>query len=189
MSRSTSLTCQSTKACIVIRKGKSIPMDKIKSYCDTYFEKYAFIEHKGDIKPDTGEIESVHYHIVGNFKASKVAFSTRLNTICDYFKFDNANGIEIEMYKSLECSIQYLTHKNQPEKTPHDIKDIITNIEESEFKLLYESDNGMVITFDTLYLTCIESKNIIEVIKSLGIGVYKSWRNVIWDIWNELHKS
>lgn len=188
MSRSTSLTCQSKKACIVIRKNKQLDIDKIKSYCDTYFEKYAFIEHKRDVKPDTSEIETVHYHIVGNFKASKVAFSTRLNDIVEFFKFDNACGIEIEMYKSLENSIQYLTHKNQPEKTQHDVKDIVTNIEQSEFQLLYESDSGQVVTFDTLYCLCLESSNIIEVIKGLGIGVYKSWRNVIWDIWNELHK-
>ena len=188
MSRSTSLTCQSKKVCIVIRKGISIDADKIKGYCDTYFEKYAFIEHLGDVKPDNGEIESVHYHIVGNFKASKVAFSTRLNDIVNYFGFDNAFGIEIDMYKSLENSIQYLTHKNQPEKTPHKVSDIVTNIEVSEFQLLYESDNGSVVTFDMLYSLCLESNNIIEVIKGLGIGQYKSWRNVIWDIWNELHK-
>lgn len=188
MSRSTSLTCQSKKVCIVLRKNMPISKDLIKSYCDTYFEKYAFIEHNGDIKPETGEKESIHYHIVGNFKASKVAFSTRLNDIVAFFKFDNAFGIEIDMYKSLENSIQYLTHKNQPEKTPHNVSDIITNIEKSEFDLLYESDNGSVITFDTLYMLCLESSNIIEVIKGLGIGQYKSWRNVIWDIWNELHK-
>lgn len=188
MSRSTSLTCQSKKVCLVIRKNISIPTDKIKSYCELYFEKYAFIEHKGDIKPDNGEVEGVHYHIVGNYKSSKVAFSTRLNDIVDYFKFDNALGIQIEMYKSLENSLQYLTHKNQSEKTPHNVKEIITNIEASEFDLLYNSDNGMVVTFDTLYTLCLESANIIEVIRGLGIGVYKSWRNVIWDIWNELHK-
>lgn len=188
MSRSTSLTCQSKKVCIVIRKNKDIPLDKIKSYCDLYFDKYAFIEHKGDIKPESGEIEGTHYHIVGNFKASKVEFSTRLNTIVDYFHFDNANGLQIEMYKSLENSLQYLTHKNQPEKTPHNVADIITNIEKSEFDLLYTSDNGQVITFDKLYTLCLESSNIVEVIRDLGIGVYKSWRNVVWDIWNELHK-
>lgn len=186
MSRSTSLTCQSKKACIVIRKGISISKDKIKEYCDTYFEKYAFIEHNGDIKADTGEQETVHYHIVGNYKASKVAFSTRLNDIVSFFNFDNAFGIEIEMYKSLEASLQYLTHKNQPEKTPHKVSDIVTNIEPSEFQLLYESNNGSIVTFDTIYTLCLESNNIIEVIKGLGIGVYKTWRNVIWDIWNAI---
>ena len=188
MSRSTSLTCQSKKVCLVIRKNKALSIDKIKSYCDDFFSKYAFIKHEGDIDPSSGEVVPVHYHIVGDYKADKVPFSTRLNTLVDYFHFDNAIGIEIDKYKSLENSIQYLTHKNQSEKTPHNVSEVITNIEVSEFDLLYNADSGVVITFDKIYTLCLESANIIEVIRSLGIGPYKCWRNVIWDIWNELHK-
>lgn len=188
MSRSTSLTCQSTHACIVIRKGIEIPMAKIKKYCETYFSKYAFIEHKGHTD-EKGDTIPVHYHIVGDFLASKVAFSTRLNTIVDFFGFKNADGIQIEKYSSLERSIQYLTHKNQPEKTQMDVTEIITNIEQSEFDLLYTSDNGEIITFDRLYLLCYENLNIIGVIKEIGIGQYKVWRNVIWDIFNNIHRD
>ena len=60
------LTCQSCKVDIVIRKNKEIPLSKIKEYCIQNFSRYAFIEHKGDIKPSTGEVEGVHYHICGD---------------------------------------------------------------------------------------------------------------------------
>lgn len=187
MSRSTSLTCQSTKVCIVIRKGISIPTDKIKAYCEKYFHKYAFIEHLHTFDVDGTEIP-VHYHIVGDFLASKVAFSTRLNTIVDFFGFDSAIGIEIEKYTSLEKSIQYLTHKNQPEKTPLSVENVITNIPKEDFDLLYTSDNGSIITFDTIYSLCYQHRNIIGVIKDIGIGNYRTWRNVILDVFNNIER-
>ena len=188
MSRSTSLTCQSVNVDLVIRKNKQISLDKIKAYCEKYCLKYAFIEHKGDIEPTTGEVEGVHYHLVLKYSASKVAFSTRLNEICDFFGFENSFGIQIDKIVSLERCLQYLIHKNNPEKTPHNKADIIHNFEQSEFDILMESSQGETITFDRLYSTILEANNIIEVIRSLGIGNYRTWRNVIWDIYNEIHK-
>lgn len=182
-----SLTCQSKKVCIVIRKGKEISIDKIKSYCETCFSRYAFIEHKNHLDLN-GNVIPVHYHIVGDFFDSKVAFSTRLNTICAVFGFENADGVEIDKYDSLERSIQYLTHKNQPEKTQMNKEDIITNIEKQEFELLYTSENGEIMTFDRLFALCYENLNIIGVIQAIGIGQYKVWRNVIWDIFNNIRQ-
>lgn len=187
MSRSTSLTCQSVNVDLVIRKNKKIPIDKIKAYCEQYCSKYAFIEHEKDITSE-GIIEGTHYHLVLKYKASKVAFSTRLNEICNWFDFDNANGIQIDKILSLSKCLQYLIHKNNKEKTPHDIKDIIHNYDENEFNILMNSELEQVITFDLLFSIINNSSNIIEVIKELGIGNYRTWRNVVWDIWNELHK-
>lgn len=183
------LTCQSRKVDIVIRKNKDIPLSKIKEYCQEYFEKWAFIEHKGDIQPSTGEVEGVHYHIVGDYRDSKVAFSTRLNQIADFFRFDNTNGIQIDMYRTFEGALQYLTHKNQTDKTPHKKEEIQHNLSKEDFDIFYNADIGSVITYELLYLACIQSKNIIEVIKSIGIGNYRTWRAVIWDIWNCLNGS
>ena len=102
------LTCQSTKACIVIRKNMSIPKSRIEEYCKTYFKWYAFIEHKGDIEPTTGIVEGTHYHIVGDYLTQRVRFSTRLEEIVKFFRFDNNNGIEIDKYQSMILSVQYL---------------------------------------------------------------------------------
>lgn len=187
MSRKTPLTSQTRKVCIVIRKGISIPLAKIKEYCNNEFERYAFIEHKGDIKPDTGEVESCHYHIVGDFIGSKVALSTRLNTLAKFFKFDNLNGIEIEQYRTFEGALQYLTHKNQPTKTPHDKKDIIHNLSDSDFNIFYEANVGEVITAELVITICSNCNNIVDVIKEIGFATYCRYRSAIWDIWNCLN--
>ena len=186
MSRKTSLECMSNKVCLVIRKCKKIPLEKIKAYCEYYFLQYAFIEHENDIQPDTGLVEDVHYHIVGNFNnlGGRKRFSTRLNDIVDWFRFDNANGIQIEQYDSLARSLQYLVHKNQKEKTPHQVSEIITNFEKCEFDMLMSCDVGDVMSFDYIYNELLIANNILDVIKAVGIKNYRDYRNVIWDMWN-----
>lgn len=188
MSRKTPLSSQTRKVCIVIRKNKDISKDLIKQYCDSEFERYAFIEHKGDRKADTGEIEGTHYHIVGDFKSNKTPLTTRLNTICKWFKFDNQNGLEIEQYRTFEGALQYLTHKNQPEKTPHKKEEIITNLDKQDFDIFYEASVGEVITFDFLFSVILNADNIVDVIRELGLNNYRTWRNVVWDMYNEIHK-
>ena len=183
MSRKTPLTSQTRKVCIVIRKNIKIPLSKIETYCKNEFERYAFIEHENHVKVDTCEIEGVHYHIVGDFIGSKVALSTRLNTLAKFFGFDNLNGIEIEQYRTFEGALQYLTHKNQPDKTQVDVSKIHHNLSENDFNILYNADIGNVITFDLLFASCVNANNIIDVIKDIGIGNYRTWRQVIWDIW------
>lgn len=188
MSAKKPLTCQSRKVDIVIRKNKEIPIEKIKAYCQKEFERYAFIEHKNDTKPN-GEIEGVHYHICGDMFGSKIAFSTRLNTLCEFFGFDNANGIEIDQYRTFEGALQYLTHKNFPEKIPHDKKEIYHNLSKEDFNIFYNADIGNVITFDLIFAACINAANIIDVIKELGISNYRMYRAVVWDIWRTLQKD
>lgn len=183
MSRKTPLTCQSRKVCIVIRKNKDISLSKIKEYCVVNFERYAFIEHKGDILPSSGEVEGTHYHIVGDMIGSKIPLSTRLNTLVKFFDFDNENGIEIEQYKSFEGSLQYLTHKNQSDKTQHDKSDIIHNLSKEDFDIFYNAEIGNIITFELLYASVINANNIVDVIKDIGVGNYRTWRSVIWDMW------
>ena len=60
------LTTQTSKLFVVIRKNKEISLDLLKSYCEEYFEQYAFIKHENDIDALTGYVIPVHYHIVGN---------------------------------------------------------------------------------------------------------------------------
>jgi len=182
MSRKTPLTSQTKKVCIAIRRNVKIPYSALKNYCDNEFDRYAFIEHENTYDVH-GELIPVHYHIVGDFKGSKTPLSTRLNTLAKYFGFSDINHIEIEQYRSLEASIQYLTHKNQPEKTPVDKSLIVHNFEPNEFDILYSCDIGSVITFDLLYGAVLSANNIIDIIRELGVKNYKDWRNVIWDIW------
>lgn len=183
MSRKLPLTSQTKKLFITIRKNKALPKERIDEYCKEYFEKYAWIEHKGDISPTTHEVEGDHYHIVADARDKGVSLATRMNTIVQYFRLDNADGIQVDGYGDIVRSMQYLCHLNNPEKTRHEIGEISHNYEKEEFLLIMNSDSGEIVTFDRLYSVCLESHNIIEVIKALGIKNYKDWRNVIWDIW------
>ena len=183
MSRATSLTCQTKKLNIVIRKNVAIKRERLEAFCNEWFTEWAFIEHAKDIEPNSGIVEGIHYHIVANAKDSRIRLSTRLNHICEAFHFDNANGIQIEQYRTFEGSLQYLIHLNQPEKTQHEASEICTNLSKEEFNLYMTANVGEVITFDRLFASVVNARNIIDVIHDLGIKAYKDWRNVIWDIW------
>ena len=128
-----SLEKKTKQFCIIIRKKVVLDITYLKAFCDHNFVKYAFITH---LKDDN---EKIHYHIVG-VSDKQVRLSTMLNRLVDWFQFDNAFGIEIDSVRSIEGSVQYLTHKNQPEKEYYEFEDIYYKWNEKEFKLLYESN-------------------------------------------------
>lgn len=188
MSRQAPLTTQTGKLFIVIRKNKSIPLDKIKAYCLTYGKEYAFIEHKQDIDPVTGLVIPTHYHIVLNAKDVKKRLATHLNDLVSFFDFDNANGVEIDKYKTLSGALQYLTHQNQKEKTQHKVEEINHNFDVGEFATYMTCDND-VLSFERVYSVCLSAHNIIEVIRELGLSVYQRYRATIWDILDYLRQG
>lgn len=176
------LTTQTSKLFIVIRKNKVISHNLIKSYCDEFMNDYAYIEHKNDKDPITGEIIPVHYHIVGNAKKVKTPLSTHLNDIVKYFRFDNSNGIQVDKYDNFVSAIQYLVHKNNPEKTQHKVSEVITNISKEEYDLYMTSEQSEIISFDMCYSICMSSNNIVEVIKGIGFKTYAKYRSTILDM-------
>lgn len=177
------LETRTTKVNIIIRKNCALPISKIKDFCDTYFALYAFIEHKNDKKVETGEIEGTHYHIVGNLK-EKARLSTTLNRIQTYFRFENPFGLQIQKYATLEGSIQYLIHKYDKDKTPHEVSEIVSNIEKEELKTLLDSENT-ALSVDRLWFI-VESNcrfdsraaiiriNRKEIIRALGLNNFCS---------------
>lgn len=176
------LQTQSKQFCCVIRKNKDIPNKKLIEFCSQIATQWAFIEHKGDISRDSGEVEGVHYHLVLLLPKRKRGY-TLLNEITRFFGFDNSNGIEVAVMESLEGSIQYLTHKNDKDKTPHKFEDIVSNIDSGELKTIYETENNHL-TFDRIHQICLDSDNIVEVIKAIGFTTYNTYRNTIRDMWN-----
>lgn len=182
-----SLSTQTAKLFIVIRKNRSIDLDKIKSYCSNYGNEYAFIKHENDIDSATGVIIPVHYHIVMNAKDKKKRLKTHLNDLCEFFGFKDSNGIEIDKYRSYENALQYLIHKNNKEKTPHKADEIITNIDKDELNT-YLSVDTFTISFDYIYSLCLSSSNIVEIIKAVGLSNFQRYRATIWDIWENVKK-
>ena len=154
--------------------------NKLVEYLNSFCETYTYIKHDNDINVN-GEYENTHYHLVVVYKQNQ-RLSTRLNNIVDYFGFDNAFGIKVEKTISNIASIQYLIHKNNPEKTQHSIDEIKCNYDRGELKCIIESENDRVTTFDYIYSVLVEEDNLTEVIKRLGLLTYKQYRLVIQDI-------
>jgi len=180
------LTSQVRDLFIVIRKNKVLPKKVMTEYCESMFDKYAFIEHKNDIEPITGLVEGCHYHIWAHVRDKGVAKSTHINAILKAFKFDTDDGICIEQIANKVLAMQYLIHKNNPEKTQHEVKDVVSNIDKDELNLMFTSDTGEVVSFDLIYTLCRVSTSICQIIKALGINVYRQYRNVVLDIYNDV---
>lgn len=172
---------------IVLRKNAELDINRIKDWCATNCERYAFIKHENDINLQD-EVEGIHYHLVlVLLKATRL--STCLTSICDYLEI-NPFGVEIDKTSSLEGSIQYLIHKNDPQKTQHKLDEIIHNWPDNEMKSIIECDssNGSL-TFERILEICKTSKNLLEVIQSIGLGRYHLYRPVVMDIWKEVNNG
>ena len=182
------LTTQTTKLFIVIRKNMEISKEFIKAYCDEFLEQYAFIEHKGDIEPTTKLVEGTHYHIVGISKKKKTPLNTHLNDIVKFFRFDDSNGIQVDKYDNVVSAVQYLIHKNNPEKTQHKFEEITYKWDKEEFMLMMSSEQTEIISFDMVYSLCFTATNIVDVIKGLGFKTYHKYRSTIIDIYVQVHR-
>ena len=161
------LTTQTSKLFIVIRKNQKISKDLIKGYCDAFLSQYAFIEHENDINPVTRLVEGVHYHIVGISLKRKTRLSTHLEDIVKYFRFDDANGIQVDKFDNPVSAVQYLIHKNNPEKTQHTFEEVVYKWDKEEFMLMMSSEQTEIISYDMVYSVCKQSDSICQVIHSI----------------------
>lgn len=144
-----SLESKAFKVCIVIRKNKHFKASDITSFCENYLERYAWIKHEGDISPQTKEVEGVHYHVVGKLK-ERTRLGTLLNRLCKHLNIEPF-GVEIDSCDVLEAMYQYLIHKNDKDKTQHDIKEIVSNIPADELQTIMECDNQGGLSVDRLW--------------------------------------
>lgn len=172
---------------IVIRKNKELSMERIKEWCEINCDKYAFIKHENDINLN-GDVEGVHYHLVITlFKQTRL--STTLTSISEWLEI-SPFGIEIDKTSNLEGSIQYLIHKNDKQKTPHDISEVIHNWELQEFLTIMNSEaNNGALTLERVITICKESSTLLEVIEGVGFGRYHLYRPTINDVFKEVQKQ
>lgn len=138
------LESKATKITLVIRKNIYIEANYLNAFCEQYLKRYAWIKHEHDISTKDMKEEGVHYHIVGELK-ERTRLGTFLNKVCYHFsayyqEFDSPFGIEVDSAKVIEACYQYLLHKNDVDKTPHKLEEIVTNIPLEEFKTIIEYD-------------------------------------------------
>lgn len=178
------LTTQSHHWFITIRKNIDLPINVLKMWCEQYTggEMYAFIEHKGDISPATGEVEGVHYHIVMNSEGRPQKIKI-LNDLVKTFNLDNPFGIEVDTYDTFEGCLQYLTHQNEPAKTPHDRKEIITNIDSDTFNAILDTPLASNLTTGSLVAMIKVSDNALDLATQLGLGTFDHYLRTIKVLW------
>lgn len=182
MSRNTSLDTQTYKHFVVIRKNIEIPLNILLDFLDENYDQYALIVHDKDYDKKTGIVVPIHYHYVGNLKKKRVRLQTTLNDLCKYLKFKDSHGIEIDKYKNIENSLQYLIHKNNPEKFQYEFDKIkYKGWTKDELTTLITSDCvGM--NFDRVLSICQNYDSIIDVIREIGFTHYARYRSTIRDI-------
>ena len=92
--------------------------------------EYAYILHENDVN-EKGEVEQAHYHLCIR-KRNKTNF--KFETLKHAFPVG-----KIEQGRTWEYMLQYLLHKNHPERTPHTEQEIVTNIDRGTLDLYLKS--------------------------------------------------
>lgn len=106
--------------------------DYIKKFLKRYkCIEFCYILHENDIN-EFGEIEQPHYHICMRYVTDS-SFSFKV------LKKDFPFGM-IQVGRYWNCMVQYLIHKNDKKKTPHEVSEIVTNIDPATLKFYLESE-------------------------------------------------
>ena len=93
--------------------------------------EYCYILHENDVN-ELGEIEQPHYHICMRYLTDS-SFSFKV--VKKSFPF----GM-IQVGRYWNSMVQYLIHKNDKKKTPHEVSEIVTNIDSETLKFYLESE-------------------------------------------------
>lgn len=163
---------------------KSAIMVDLKEWCDVNCKMYAFIMHDSDIL-ETGEHKTNHIHLVALLNSNRCRLSTTLNNLSAATGVDTL-AISIDKCQDFNGSIQYLIHKNNDDKYQYDVNDIVTNLTDSELNI-YLSAEGDSISLESLIAVIKRYRSMIDIIRAVGLGVYRVYRNVIWDIYSEVY--
>ena len=93
--------------------------------------EYFYILHANDTN-ELGDIEQPHYHICMRY-TTESSFSFK--AVKNAFPF----GM-IQVGRHWNSMIQYLIHKNDTKKTPHEVSEIVTNVDSATLKFYLESE-------------------------------------------------
>lgn len=181
-----SLTTQTKKHFVVVRKNKALNLDRLKEFLNTYYDEWALIVHEHDKDKVTGETIPIHYHYVGNYNKARTPLSTTINELVKFMKLDGSNGVEIDQYISLEKALQYLVHKNDSNKTPHKADEVMLGGWTKEEYLTFLTADTTGLSFDRVLNICKAYDSIIDIIREIGFDAYHKYRNTIRDIFEEV---
>lgn len=187
------LTTQTAKVnCVISLKDKSydtikgVIMVDLQNWCEANCKMYAYILHDKDIL-DNGSAKTPHIHLVALLNSSRCRLSTTMNNLSAATGV-NEMAISIEKANDFNGSIQYLIHKNNTDKFQYNVLDIMTNMPKGELDVYLNSDGGGV-SIETLVAIVKQNRSVIDIIRAVGLQNYRLYRNVIWDIYTEIHNG
>lgn len=98
--------------------------------------KYAYIKHDSDIEIETGQPKKLHFHLWLEFPSQ-----VKSRDIENILQLSGSSISALSYEKTDRNFLAYLTHdnKNNALKAHYDFKDIITNIDETEFSFMYDT--------------------------------------------------
>ena len=166
---------------IVVRKLDINISDRdkeIKKWCDDNCVEYSYIYHRHDLSIEN-TIEHEHVHIVCVLHDSQ-RLSTTLNSFCEAVSLTTL-GVMIDKVNSYEGSLQYLVHKNDPQKTQHSIDEIVSSMKKEDLKTIIDYEITSITPQRLRYLVKTSHSNY-ELIEALGINQYIRLRRLIMDI-------
>lgn len=162
-------------------------MDLFKAWATANCESFAYILHDLDTKvSDDGGVvaKTLHFHFVCVLQ-SACRVSTFINRVADTLSLRTL-AITADKCSSLESSVQYLTHKNDPEKYQYPESRVVRVWDDGDFRVLMESEPNQV-SFDYFYRVCSTADSLVDVIRSVGISKYHAYRNTLMDIFKATH--
>lgn len=142
--------------------------------------QYFAIVHDKDYKGN-GELKTKHIHLILS-NNSRPRAKQVLVTLCDLFNC-SAEQIQLQQCVDIVCSVQYLIHKNDPDKHQYLSSDIITNVSRAIIVEYLDRDcNSLDLDFTTLKELWIDSGfDELVLMEKIGIGRYQAFRGTIKD--------
>ena len=159
--------------------------------------QYAFILHDLDLRKEDkidalgnvvwrkGELKTPHFHLWFESRVSR-----RLGTIIS--KLSQATGVDAQLISaeravSMEGSIQYLIHKNDPDKHQYSMVEVMTNIPKDELALIMERDSSPF-SVDFIMVSWENCRNMSEFVKAIGIERFNMYFKTISALTNGFRK-
>ena len=145
--------------------------EKVKSP-EFYACKYYAILHDKDINEKTGELKKPHYHLLVKLE-NAITIEKIINSLLNERGTQKAIENEFSVVKSFKGMVRYLIHKDDADKHPYEMDQIITNDRNLSY---YFNDNTIVENFKLitdlikennfkamrdLIFYCVETNNII----------------------------
>lgn len=154
-------------------------LNQIDNLSQSGYQYFAII-HDKDFNGN-GVLKTKHIHLILSNNTRPRAKQV-LTTLCDLFNCCPTQ-LSLQQCVDLTCSVQYLIHKNDLNKTQYLSCDIVTNVSRDVLIEYLDRDcNSLELDFETLKRLWIECDfDELTLMAKIGLGRYQAYRGTIKD--------